>query len=392
MQRLSPSTTFIGRVRFRNDNRVFGIKTEDRFSHVYVIGKTGTGKSTLLEQMVLQDLAGGHGFCLIDPHGDLVSRVHQAVPAWRAPEVTYLDAADPAQPYGYNPLRQVRNDRIPIAASGFLEVMKKTWSDAWGVRMEHILRNALYALLERPGSTLTDIQRLLGERRFRRDVAEGIKNEPVRRFWSQEYERYSFGYRADGAAAIENKLGAFLADPTTRRILTAPEREISLRRTMDAGQVLLVNLSKGRLGHDSARLLGGLLVTTVGLAGFSRADSPAENRRPFFLYIDEFQEFTTKAVADMLSELRKYRVGLTMAHQYLNQLEPEIRHAVLGNAGTLISFRVGAEDAPYLAHELRDRFPAKDFLALGNYEIYVRLMIDGQPARAFSARTMAPAN
>lgn len=380
--------TNLGRLRFRNDDRPFGIKQEDRFSHLYAIGKTGAGKSTLLEYMARQDLEHGRGFCLIDPHGDLVARVNKAVPAWRRDDVIYLDAADPAQPFGYNPLRQVRRERIPLAASGFLEVLKKTWSDAWGVRMEHILRNALFALLERPGSTLSDIQRLLLEKQFRKEVGAAVQNEPVRRFWLKEYDQSSYGYRADGAAAVQNKVGAFLADPVMRRMVTDPEREISIRRTMDEGKVFLVNLGKGRLGDDSARLLGGLLVTTVGLAGFSRADTPPEQRRPFFLYVDEFQEFTTLAVAEMLSELRKYRVSITAAHQYLAQLEPEIRHAVLGNTGTLISFRVGSNDAPRLSREFQSRFSEKDLTSLGNHEIYVRLMIDGQPCRAFSAKTV----
>lgn len=378
----------IGRLLFRSDNRLFGIKQEDRFSHLYVIGKTGTGKSTLLEYMARQDMERGRGFCLIDPHGDLVNRLHASVPDFRQNGVIFLDAADPMQPFGYNPLRQVRKDRIPIAASGFLEVLKKTWSDAWGVRMEHILRNTLFALLERPGSTLGDIQRLLVEKSFRKEVGASLQNEPVRRFWLKEYDQSSYGYRADGAAAVQNKVGAFLADPVMRRIVTAPEREISIRRTMDEGKVLLVNLGKGRLGDDSARLLGGLLVTTVGLAGFSRADTLPEERTPFFLYIDEFQEFTTLAVAGMLSELRKYRVSITAAHQYLNQLEPDIRHAVLGNTGTLLSFRVGAEDAPYLSREFQGRFSEKDLTSLGNHEVYIRLMIDGQPSRAFSAETV----
>lgn len=384
----SPTITYIGRVRFRTDNRLFGIKQEDRLSHVHIIGKTGTGKSTLLEFMARQDLERGAGFCLIDPHGDLAERVNAAVPAWRRDDVIYLDAADPTQPFGYNPLRRVHKERIPLAASGFLEVLKKTWADAWGVRMEHILRNALYALLERPNSTLMDIPRLLGEKSFRREVSAGLANPPVRRFWEKDYDRFSFGYRADGAAAIENKVGAFLADPVMRRVVTAPEQEISIRRTMDEGKVLLVNLAKGRLGDDSAHLLGGLLVTTVGLAGFSRADTPPGQRRPFFLYVDEFQEFTTQAVAGMLSELRKYRVGITMAHQYLDQLETVIRDAVTGNTGTLISFRVSAGDARYIEREFRERFTANDLTGLANHEIYVRLMIDGQPSKAFSGRTV----
>lgn len=381
--------TRIGRVDFRGDRRVFGIKREDRFSHIYVIGKTGTGKSTLLETMAQQDLESGNGFALIDPHGDLVERIATRIPASRQSNVVYLNAADPSQPYGYNPLRHVRGDRIPIAASGLMEVFKKMWPDAWGVRMEHILRNTLMALLEQPNATLHDILRVFSDKNFRKQVVASLKNETVKRFLEKEYERFSFGYRADGIAPIQNKVGAFLADPMLNRILTAPAKDLHIRKIMDEGRVLLVNLAKGRIGDDSATLLGGLLVTTIGLAAYSRADMPETQRRDFFVYIDEFQSFTTLALANMLSELRKYRVGFTVAHQYLHQLEPDVRHAVLGNAGTIISFRVGAEDAPYLAREFQPRFEEIDLLQLPNHHIYLKLMIDGMPSKPFSATTIA---
>ena len=384
---MGESITYIGRVDHRNDRRRFGIKREGRLLHTYVIGKTGSGKSTLLGNMAAQDLEAGNGFVLIDPHGDLVERVHQEALLAGRQDVIYLDATDPTQPYGYNPLRHVRADRIPLAASGLIEVFKKMWSDAWGVRMEHILRNALYALLEQKNATLSDIPRLFRDPAYRKKIAASLKNEPVRLFWEKEFERYSFAYRADGVASIQNKIGAFLADPVMRRILTDPKEPISLRRIMDEGKVLLVNLGKGRIGEDSSALLGGLLVTTIGLAAYSRADMAPESRRDFFVYVDEFQSFTTLAVANMLSELRKYRVGLTMAHQYLFQLEPEIRHAVLGNAGTLISFRLGAEDASYVSREFDGRFEVGDLLNLENQHIYLKLMIDGQPSKAFSATT-----
>src|SRR5436190_640704 len=348
------------RVNFRRDRRVFGIKREDRFSHVYIVGKTGTGKLTLLETMALADLALGNGFAVIDPHGDLVERVAGQVPQSRRGEVIYLNAPDPAQPYGYNPLRHVRTDRIALAASGFLEAFEKLWPEAWGVRMEHILRNVLMALLERPGTTMHDILRMLSDKSFRKEVARSLRNETVRTFLEKEFERFSFGYRADGTAPIQNKVGAFLADPLLNRILTAAPQDLHIRQIMDRGNVLLVNLAKGRMGEDSSSLLGALLVTTIGLAAYSRADSPAASRRDFFVYIDEFQTFTTLSVANMLAELRKYRVGFTIAHQYLHQLEPEIRHAVLGNIGTMVSFRVGTEDAPYLTREFGDRFTEVD--------------------------------
>lgn len=382
--------THFARVDFRRDRRAFGIKTEDRFSHIYIIGKTGTGKSTLMETMALQDMARGNGFALIDPHGDLVERVFARVPNERRSDVIYFNAPDPMQPYGYNPLRHVGADYIALAASGFMEALKKMWPEAWGVRMEHILRNVLMALLEQPAATMHDVLRILSDSKFRKQVAGSLRNETVRTFLEKEFERFSFGYRADGTAPIQNKVGAFLADPLLNRILTASTTDIHIRQIMDEGKVLLVNLAKGRIGEDSSSLLGALLVTTIGLAAFSRADTPAAERRDFFVYIDEFQSFTTLALANMLSELRKYRVGFTVAHQYLHQLEPDIRHAVLGNAATVISFRVGAEDAPYLAREFQDRFQQLDLMQLPNYRIYLKLMIDGMPSKPFSATTSAP--
>jgi type IV secretory pathway TraG/TraD family ATPase VirD4 len=380
--------TFFGSLNFRSDRRTFGIKREDRFSHVYIIGKTGTGKSTLMETMALQDLERGNGFALVDPHGDLAERIAARIPASRQSEVIYFNAADPDQPYGYNPLRHVREDRIALAASGFMEVFKKMWPDAWGVRMEHILRNVLMALLEQPDATMHDILRVFSDKSFRLKVARSLRNEPVRTFLEKEYEKFSFGYRADGTAPIQNKVGAFLADPMLNRVLTSPQKDLHIRQIMDEGKVLLVNLAKGRIGDDSSSLLGGLLVTTIGLAAYSRANLPTHQRRDFLVYIDEFQSFTTLAVANMFAELRKYRVGFTVAHQYLYQLEPDVRHAVLGNAGTLISFRVGAEDASFLAREFQPHFEPIDLMQLENRHIYLKLMIDGMPSKPFSAVTL----
>jgi type IV secretory pathway TraG/TraD family ATPase VirD4 len=384
------NVTHFAQTDFRNSQRSFGIKDDDRFSHVYVIGKTGTGKSTLLKTMALQDIQRGAGLALIDPHGDLVEQVAHQIPEWRGPDVIYLNASDPHQPFGYNPLRHVREDRISLAASGFLEVFKKMWPDAWGVRMEHILRNVLLALLEQSNATMHDILRMFSDKTFRTAVAKSLKNATVKTFFEKEYDRYSFGYRADGIASIQNKVGAFLADPILNRILTTSKSDIHVRKIMDEGKILLVNLAKGRLGEDSSSVLGGLLVTTIGLAAYSRADIAESQRKGFFAYVDEFQSFTTIALANMLSELRKYRVGFTIAHQFMHQLDPDIRHAVLGNAGTIISFRIGAEDAPYLAREFAGRFDAIDLVQLPNYRIYLKLMIDGSPSIPFSAMTVSP--
>jgi len=382
--------SYFARTNFRNRGCLFGIPQADRLSHIYILGKTGVGKSTLIETLALQDLHAGRGFALIDPHGDLVDRVAAAVPPAREEIVSYLNAPDPAQPFGYNPLRRVRDDRVPLAASGLMETLKKLWPDAWGVRMEHILRNTLYALFEQERATLADILRLYADEKWRKEIVARIRNETVRRFWRHEFERYHYRQRADAVAPIQNKIGALLADPTLYRILVAPKIDLSFRSIMNESRILLVNLAKGRLGEDSALILGGLIVSTLGLASFSRADSPSTERRPFFIYIDEFQNFTTLMLANMMSELRKYGVGLTLANQHLHQLDPDIRHAVLGNAGTLISFRVGPEDAAVLAKEFQPVFDVEDLLRLPNRHVYLKLMIDGTPSLPFSANTIAP--
>jgi type IV secretory pathway TraG/TraD family ATPase VirD4 len=386
----SDAISHFARANHRNRGIPFGIKQPDRLSHMYVIGKTGVGKSTLLETLARQDLEAGRGFALLDPHGDLVDRLAKDAAAEGHGRVVYLNAPDGACPYGYNPLRRVRDDKIPLAVSGFLETLKKLWPDAWGVRMEHVLRNTLYALLEQDDARLPDILRLYADERYRREITARLRNETVRRFWRYEFENFHYRQKADSVAPIQNKIGALLADPTLYRILVNPKSDIRVRSLMDEGGVLLVNLSKGQLGEDSAHILGGLLVSTLGLAAFSRADAPPETRRPFFLYLDEFQNFTTLMLANLMSELRKFGVGLVLAHQYLNQLEPDVRHAVLGNAGTLISFRVGPEDAPMLAKEFQPEFEVEDLLNLPNHSIYLKLMIDGTPSRAFSALTSLP--
>lgn len=355
---------------------------------MYVIGKTGVGKSTLLETLSWQDAIAGRGFALIDPHGDLVQRLADRTRALPQSTVVYLDATDPTSPYGYNPLRRVRSDKIPLAVGGLLETFKKIWPEAWGVRMEHVLRNSLYALLEQDDHTLPDILRLFRDKNFRRGVVRLLRNGVVKEFWEEEFENYPTRLKADACAPIQNKLGALLTDPTLYRILVAPQVDLRLRGLMDDGAILLVNLSKGILGEESALILGSLIASTIGLAAFSRADS-ADGRRPFFVYLDEFHNFTTLMLANMMSELRKYGVGVVLAHQYLHQLDDDIRHAVLGNAGTVIAFRVGAEDAPILQKEFAPRFDLTDLLNLPNGAIYLKLLVDGSPTQPFSGHTFA---
>jgi len=380
--------SYFARTNFRNRGRLFGIKQTDRLSHVYMIGKTGVGKSTLIETLARQDLEAGRGLALVDPHGDLVEHIVACLPSDEKDRVIYLNAPDPTQPYGYNPLRRVRDDKIPLAVSGLLETLKKMWPDAWGVRMEHVLRNALYTLLERDDATLPDILRLFSDDDFRKEVVRDIRNEVVRRFWISEFNEYPARLRAEACAPIQNKLGALLSDPTLYRILVEPKVDLRFRSLMDEGKVLLVNVAKGRLGEDSAFLLGSLLVSTLGLAAFSRAEVGPERRRPFYVFLDEFHNFTTLMLANMMSELRKYGVGLTLANQHMHQLESDIRHAVLGNAGTLISFRVGPDDASILAQEFQPEFSVLDLLSLPNRSIYLKLMIDGVPSAPFSANAV----
>lgn len=372
----------------RRPYRTFGIRQADRLFHIYVIGRTGTGKTTLLETLALQDIRSERGVAVIDPHGDLAERLVAQVPSYRRGDLVYLNAPDPAQPYGYNPLRRVRSDRIPMAASGLMEAFAKLWGEAWGVRMEHVLRNALYALIESGDATLPDILRMLTDRAFQRTVLTRVTNEQVRRFWIKEFPQYNPRYRQEAIAPIQNKVGAFLADPRLYRMFTAAPVDLHFRRLMDEGKIVIVNLSKGRLGEDSANLLGALLVTTLGLSALSRADVEEDQRPDFHLFIDEFQSFTTLSVANMVSELRKFRVGLVLAHQHLYQLEPAVRHAVLGNVGTLVSFRIGPEDALALAREFEPVFDVLDLVNLPNHHIYLKLMIDGVPSRPFSARTL----
>jgi hypothetical protein len=388
---MASASTRFARTNARVPYRAFGIKRADRFSHVYVIGKTGTGKTTLLETLLRGDLATGEGCALIDPHGDFVERVAATVPPARKANVIYVDVSNPAQPYGYNPVARVSADRRALVCSGLMEVFKKMWADAWGVRMEHILRNALLALLDQQSATLGDVPRLLNDKDFRKQVVSRVTNSQVRQFWQTEYERYSPRYRADAIAPILNKTGAFLADPKLNRIFNRPDGQLRLRSVMDEGKVLLVNLAKGKIGEDSAALLGGLLVTSLGLAAYSRANMPEKARRPFFVFIDEFQNFTTLAIANMLSELRKFGVGMVLAHQYLHQLAPDIRHAVLGNVGTIISFRLGPEDAAFIAREFEPYFDHLDLLNLPNRDVCIKLMVDGAPLRPFSATTLPPA-
>lgn len=375
---------------FRNRDTPFGIKRSDRRAHMYVLGKTGTGKSTLLETLIRQDLSRGHGLALLDPHGDLVEKVLAGVTEERRADLVYFDATDDRQPLAFNPLECVAARYRPLAASGLLSVFQHIWADSWGPRLEHILRNALLALLEQPSATLADIPRLLDDSAYRKQAVAKLANEQVRDFWLKEYAGYPARFRAEAVAPLQNKVGAFLANPLVHRVVTQERSAFRLRQIMDEGKVLLVNLAKGKIGADTSTLLGALIVSRLGLAALSRADRPEVERRDFYLYLDEFHNFTTLSLAGMLSELRKYRLNLILAHQYLAQLDERLLAAILGNVGSIISFRVGPADAETIAQEFAPEFSATDLVNLPNYHVYLKLMINGRVSRPFSAVTLPP--
>jgi len=372
--------TYLGTTAFRRRSAQFGIKQSDRLLHTVVIGATGVGKSTLIYQMAMQDALAGRGCSVIDPHGDLADQLRRDL----GDRAIYWNPADPACSYGYNPLRRVRHDKIPLAASGLMEAFKKLWSDAWGVRMEHLFRNSLYALLERDGSTLPDILRMGRDKAFRAQVARDLANPVVRTFWLHEFPGYGPRLQAEMFIPVQNKLGAVLSDPALYRTLVSPPEPLSFRRVMDEGRVLVVNLSRGLLGSDSSETLGSLLVATLGLAAMSRMELPEVDRRSHHLYVDEFHTFATLSFANMLTELRKAGVGLVLASQTTTSLLPEVRHALLANVGTLICFRTGIEDTALFAKELAPAFDPLDIINLPNRRFYTRLMIDGVPSVPFS--------
>lgn len=384
--------TVFARASFRNNLTAFGIKKTDRLAHLYVLGKTGTGKSTLLESLMLDDIKKGAGFALLDPHGDLVKRIKARVPWSRQDDVIDFDVPDASQPYGFNPLANVPVEKRPLAASGLIQVFKHLWQDSWGPRLEYILRNCLLSLLDYPDANLSDILKLLSDKSFRSKVLSYVSNEQIKDFWTKEYDKYPERLRAEATSPIQNKVGAFLIHPLLQKILTAPEKPLNLRRIMDEGKILLVNLAKGAIGEDISNLLGSLLISRFDLAALSRANVPEEGRADYTLYLDEFHNFTTQSLVLMLSELRKYHLSLVLAHQYLTQLELNIRDAVLGNVGTIIIFRIGAQDAEILSPEFAPEFNVTDFTNLPNFHIYLKLMIDGKISRPFSAVTFPPAD
>lgn len=387
---------FFAKTNFRNQERTFGIKEDDRRRHMYVIGKTGVGKSNLLENMAIQDIRSGKGVCFVDPHGEGAEKMLKAIPPERINDVVYFNPADKDFPLAFNILEAVDEDKKNLVASGMMGVFKKIWPDVWSPRMEYILNNTILALLDYPGSTMLGVNRMMFDKDFRKKVYPKIKDPVVKSFWINEFDKWEDRFRKEAVAAIQNKVGQFLSSSVIRHIVGQPKSTIDMREIMDNQKILIVNLSKGRIGEDAMRLLGGMIVTKIQLGAMGRVDMPEEERKDFYLYVDEFQNFATESFANILSEARKYKLCLILAHQYINQLifdgNSTVRDAIFGNVGTLVSFRVGAEDAEYLEKEFEPIFMLNDLVNLAKYNIYLKLMIDGIAGDAFSATTLPPAD
>jgi CxxC-x17-CxxC domain-containing protein len=390
-------TTF-AETNFRNKRTKFGIKIDDRRRHVYVVGKTGMGKTVMLENMAIQDIQNGNGVAVVDPHGEFAERMLDFIPKERINDVIYFNPADQDHPIAFNVIEQVALEHRHLVASGLMGVFKKIWPDVWSARMEYILHNSILALLEYPGSTLLGINRLLADKDYRNKVIEKITDPTIKSFWTNEFAKYPDRFREEAVTPIQNKVGQFISAPLIRNIIGQTATAFNIREIMDKGKILIVNLSKGKIGEDASHLLGALIVTKLQLAAMGRVDIPEEERKDFYLYVDEFQNFATEAFANVLSEARKYHLCLTLAHQYITQMEEmtdkgkstKMRDAIFGNVGTIITFRIGAADAEFLEKEFLPEFNADDLVNLAKWNVYLKLMIDGVASRAFSASTLAP--
>jgi CxxC-x17-CxxC domain-containing protein len=385
----SDITTF-AETTFRNRRLKFGIKTDDRRRHMYLIGKTGMGKSTILENMIVADIRAGHGVAVVDPHGDLAEKVMQYIPAERIKDVIYFNPTDTDFPIAFNIVEAVDIKVRHLVASGLIGVFKKLWADSWGPRLEYILRNAILAVLDYPNSTLLSVIQMLSDKNYRKKVMAEVKDPVVKAFWLKEFAGYADKFASEAVSPIQNKVGQFLSSSLIRNIVGQTRSSIDVREAMDSGKILILNLSKGHIGEDNSALLGAMMITKIQLAAMSRVDIPEKERKDFYLYIDEFQNFSTESFATILSEARKYHLNLIIAHQYMEQLTDEVKAAVFGNVGTLVAFRVGAVDAEELVKEFTPIFEEEDILNLPKYEFYIKLMIDGVASSPFSARGLAP--
>lgn len=386
--------TYLGYSTYRDRNQIFGIKRKDRRQHIYILGKSGTGKSVLMFNMIIQNILNGEGVCVVDPHGELVEGVLSAIPPHRVKDVVYFNPADVEHHIGFNVLELVDDKYKHLVASGLMGIFTKIWANAWSARMEYILNNAILALLDTPGTTLLGIPRMLVDKDYRQKIISNLKDPVIKAFWVHEYEAWQDKFRNEAIAPIQNKVGQFLSTSVIRNIVGQSKSTINIFDMMNEGKIFLVNVSKGRIGEDNSKLLGGMIITKIQLAAMERVRIPEDERKDFYLYVDEFQNFVTDSFASILSEARKYRLNLTVAHQYTAQLVTKessaMRDSIFGNVGTMIVFRVGADDADFLEKEFMPEFTPEDIVNLPNFKVYLKLMIDGITSRPFSAKTIAP--
>jgi hypothetical protein len=388
-EKYGEDVTIMGKTNYRGSERLFGIKGIDRRRHVYIIGKTGMGKSTLLENMVYSDIKNGKGVAVIDPHGDLADYVTSVIPANRVNDVILFNPADVEFPISFNMLECANPEQRNLVASGLLGVFKKMYADSWGPRLEHILRNTILALTEYPGATMLGILKMLVDPVYREKVVEKVTDPVVKSFWIDEFGRMDQKFKTEAIAPIQNKVGQFLSSPLIRNILGQPKSSLNIRFAMDSKKIIIVNLSKGKIGEDNSALLGAMLVTKFQLDAMSRADIKESEREDFYLYVDEFQNFATESFATILSEARKYKLNLTMANQYIAQMPEEVQEAVFGNVGSIFSFQVGYDDAEYMAKQFADEDMVNDIVSLEKYTGYFRMLVDNMPSKPFSVRTLA---
>ena len=389
-KKINKDLTIFAATDFRGSKKEFGILREDRRHHMYFIGKTGVGKSTVLHNMAISDIQKGEGLAVIDPHGELVESLLDFIPKERIKDVVYFNPADQDYPIAFNLLENVKPELKTIVASGLVGIFKKIWAESWGPRLEYILRNDILALLDYPDATLLGVTRILVDKDFRQEVIKHIKDPVIKEFWISEFEQYDQRFRTEAIAPIQNKVGQFLASPLIRNIVGQKRSTLDIGEIMNSRKILLINLSKGKIGEDASGLLGAMLITKIQIAALERASIKPEKRKDFYLYVDEFQNFATEAFATILSEARKYRLNLIMANQYIAQMEEQVRDSVFGNVGTLISFRVGPSDAPYLAKEFMPTFEETDLINLDKFHIYLKMSIKGITSPPFSAETLPP--
>lgn len=386
MYELKPFTP-IGRVDFRHDNRLFGIRPADRLHHIYCLGKTGTGKSHLLINMALDDIYKNHGLCVIDPHGDTVEAILGSIPASRKKDVVYFNATDRTALPAFNPLHNIPEQQRQLVASEMITTFSKLFADAWGSKLERILRMAILTLLEYPKGTLLDVNSLLTDLEFRYKVLQHTQNPLILSFWKAEYNLYSTATQASSILPILNKIGVLLENDILRGIFGRQE-SISFENCMNDNKIVLVNLAKGIVGEDVATVLGSFIITNIQNAALRRASIPIEQRKPFYLFIDEAQNFVSTSFASMLPQVRKYGLALFLANQHLDQLEPDTRSSILANAGTIICFKIGYSDAKIMEKEFYPKFNYDDFISLPRYHIYIKLSINGAQSKGFSGVTL----